>query len=196
MRKNIENIAKALDAKDEERRQAITQGKQEIAELEDKIKELSDKLQHPDSLDSYKENAQALRDAQEYKTFLVHKKNKAEKGRLLEEPEYKEIKAELIEEIKGIQAEAAPELEQAVMRAVELMTQYNGNVMEIMRILGHANRLYSPAFTVGSRNYAADIADMHTGRANWLQKFVYMYLTYIDEATRLENNTAPSVWCK
>lgn len=196
MRKNIEDIEKALTAKEEERRQAITQGKQEIAELEIKIEELSDKLKNPDSLDSYKKTAQELRDAQEYQTFLVHKKNKAEKNGLLEESEYKEIKTELTEEIKRIQIDAAPELEQAVMRAVELMTQYNGNVMEITRILDRASRLYNPVFAVSTRNYAGEIADMHTGRANWLQKFIFMYFTYIEEATRLENNTAPVVWTK
>ncbi len=196
MNKNIENIAKALDAKEKERTEVLSNGRQELAELDNKINELNAKLTNPNSLDEYKAISQELRDAREYKTYLSTKINTAEKGKLLEEAEYKEIEGAIIEEVNAIQEEAAPELEEAVLKAVELMAQYNSRVLEVTRILSHAKRLYSPKFSIGTRNFGAEISRLNTGRANWLQKFVYMFYSYADEADRINNNAAHNVWGK
>lgn len=194
MNKNIENIAKALDAKEKERREALSNGRQELAELDYKIKELNAKLASPNNLDEFKEVSQALRDAREYKTYLETKINTAKKGKLLEEAEYKKIQGAILKEVNAIQEETAPELEQAILKAVELMAQYNNRVLEVTRILDHANHLYSPNYSVGTRNYGEDISRLNTGRANWLQKFVYMFYSYVNEADRINNNTAHNVW--
>ncbi len=196
MNENIENIAKALDAKEKERREALSNGRQELAELDYKIKELNAKLASPNNLDEYKDISQALRDAREYKTYLAAKINNAKKDKQLEEAEYKEIKGAIIEEVNAIQEETAPELEQAILKAVELMAQYNNRVLEVTRILDHANRLYSPNFSVGTRNYGEDISRLNTCRANWLQKFVYMFYSYANEANRITNNDTHNVWNK
>lgn len=196
MNKNIENIAKALDAKEKERREVLSNGRQELAELDIKIKELNAKLASPNNLDEYKDISQALRDAREYKTYLTTKINTAEKGKLLEEAEYKEIKGAIIEEVNAIQEETAPELEQAILKAVELMAQYNNRVLEVTRILDHAGRLYSPNGFISSRDYGGEISRLNTGRANWLQKFVYMFYSYADEADRINNNDTHNVWSK
>ena len=196
MNKNIENIAKALDAKEKERREVLSNGRQELAELDIKIKELNAKLASPNSLDEYKDISQALRDAREYKTYLTTKINAAEKGKLLEEAEYKEIKGAITEEVNAIQEEAAPELEQAILKAVELMAQYNNRVLEVTRILDHASHLYCPNSSIGTKNYGAEISRLNTGRANWLQKFVYMFYSYVNEADRINNNTAHNGWSK
>lgn len=185
MKKNIESIKQTLDAKDAEYKKFVINGKTEIAKTEAKIKELEAKKEKPESLDDYKITSQELRDARDYLSYL-HEKTKSTTGSMLSSSEYKEMEKEIISEITEIQAEAAPEIEQAVMQAVNLMTAYNERIMDLTGIMDHAKRLYTPTLVIGAKNYGEGLINQDKSRAKWLEQFVYMFYRYLNEAQRLE----------
>ena len=190
MKKEIESVKKTLAAKDAEYNEAIRASRKDIAELEAKIAELEKKAARPESLEDYKITAQELRDSRNYLEYLRIKVQKYAGGRLLNDSEYKEIKKTLTAEMEQIQAKAAPEVEQAVLQAVEVLKAYCCEISELESLLTHAERQYTPNGAYSSKNWYAGISDYSTNRVRWIEKFVWMYINYADEAQRLEKPRA------
>lgn len=195
MKENLVNKYTAfLNEKEQERKALINAGTKERAEIENRIKGLEERMENPNGIEDYKEAAQELRDSKQYLEYLKTASSKVNQG-ILTETEYKELRENLLAEIREKQEKTAPEIQKKLFEVIALMDEYTAGVKEREDVINRAQALYSPKLRTGSYT-RGKIREYNPDKFGYWEAFCTMYFQHYDTAQKIKAGAKKNAWSK
>ncbi len=194
MKKDIEAIEKKIEALEAEQAATLKAAATEKQELREKIKELQERKSKPANLDDFKNASQELKSTAEYLDYLIAQENKANK-QMLDIDTCNEMRAQIREEIRERQEQAAPELQKKFFDLIEEMEKYTADISGLDSIANRATRLNNPIF--GNNHFSApQIRDINPDIGGYWPAFCTMFYNTLPEAERKRRGQQPNTWLK
>lgn len=182
--KNEEEIKKLVEEREKKQHDDFAGRKKKRAELCEKLKQLKAAKHTCAEFEQQEIIKQEIKRTESHIDFIDEQRT-AKPIPYISQEEFNEINKIITADIKALQNSAAPEIQEHVLAAIELMDKYNDRAKELQYTKDRAWRLLKPEFP-GMSSRLNEIGDVNPDLCGWWQAFVWMYYRHTDEAAKIK----------
>ncbi len=182
--KNAKEIKKLVEERENKKRDDIVGRQAKRAELTEKLKQLQTAKKACTEFEQQEIIKQEIKRTESHINF-VDEQRTAKPVPYISQAEFNEINKIITADIDALQNSAAPEIQEHVLAAIELMDKYNEQAKELQYTKDRAWRLLKPEFPGMSSRLDA-IGNVNPDLCGWWQAFVWMYYKHAGDAEKIK----------